>query len=134
MTPQDPGEKPMPDMSQALAQAAMLGGMQSDIRSIAVTSSETLQIVRAQQGEISKLQTNDSRQDTRLDGHDREFSELRVLLSGISEKLDSKGLTWPKLLAGGAAVASVVGVSIAAIVAITNGLQQLTSLVESIVR
>jgi hypothetical protein len=122
------------EIAQAVAQATMLGGMQATMQGIERTGNETLQLIRAQQGEISKLQSSDSRQDTRLDGHDREFGEVRVLLGSISDKLDSKGLTWPKLLAGGAAVAAMLSVAIAAIVAVNNGLAQLAAIVESVAR
>lgn len=128
-----PGENEMAnETTQAIAQAMMLGGMQSTLQDVKNSSSEILAIVRAQQSEINKLRENDGRQDTRLDGHDREFGDLRNLLSTISDKLDSKGLTWPKLLTGGAALASVIGVSIAAIVAVSNGLSYLAEIVDKV--
>lgn len=120
------------DVAQALATAQMLGGIQATLATVQGTSSETLTVVRGQAAQISDLKTSDGRQDIRLDGHDREFNEIRALLAAISTKLDSRGLTWPKLLAGGAALAAMLSVTIAAIVAISNGLTYLAEIVERI--
>lgn len=120
------------DVSQAMAQASMLGAMQATLGTVQATSQETLQLMREQGRQVTDLRTNDSKQDTRLDGHDREFGEVRALLAAIDAKLDAKGLTWPKLLAGGAGVAAMLSVAIAAIVAVSNGLTYLAEIVERV--
>ena len=83
----------MTEMTQQLAQASMLGGMQATLQNVERTAGETLAIVRGQEARINKVEANDGVQNTRLDAHDREFVGLRTELAGSR-------LTWPKLLAG----------------------------------
>jgi len=119
-------------MAQALATAQMLGGIQATLGTVQQQSAETLQLVRGQGAEITNLKSSDAAQNIRLEGHDREFSEIRSTLSGIDAKLDARGLTWPKLLAGGAALAAMLAVAISAIVAVSNGLTTLGELVDRV--
>lgn len=120
------------DVAQALATATALGAIQATLATVQTASTETLALLRAQGQQITDLKSSEAKQDTRLDGHDREFGEIRESLNGISTKLDAKGLTWPKLLAGGAALAAILSVTIAAIVAISNGLSYLAQIVERV--
>ncbi|HEY9438270.1 MAG TPA: hypothetical protein VIS29_06405 [Streptomyces sp.] len=90
----------MTEMTQQLAQASMLGGMQATLQNVERTAGETLAIVRGQEARINKVEANDGVQNTRLDAHDREFVGLRTELAGSR-------LTWPKLLAGFSALGGV---------------------------
>ena len=90
----------MTEMTQQLAQASMLGGMQATLQNVERTAGETLAIVRGQEARINKVEANDGVQNTRLDAHDREFVGLRTELAGSR-------LTWPKLLAGLSALGGV---------------------------
>lgn len=120
---QAPGEQQPMDASQAY----MLGGIQTTLNILQGTSAETLRLVQGQEQRIGKTEAELAVHTNQIAGHDREFGEIRGMLTAINVKLDARGLTWPKLLAGGAATIAIVGGMVGMVVAVMNTLADIAA-------